>query len=365
MEQRPNRTLIQSLFLIILILSALFFTSGCSPTLATEVSRQVERMFPSVITNTPTPFQPRRPTLTPTVSPTPTLAPTPTPEPVRELLVWLDPALPADLRAQIHLPDDTRPVNTLEESNLQIGAIRGGPPVQSFWVYALVVPFPTIRDEASLAEIQRAWRGEAGEAFTGSLLVSSSTRAAFEAFWGPPGEGRLETLADSEILDSAWNTRSNWAIVPFEQIEPRWKVLRVDGLSPLDPDFNLSNYPLSIWFGVTGQVEALRLLDERLAPGSILFPAGNRDPEKLTTLVMTGVTALARATAYKMDTLGTTYPGRDIQDWLRNADLTHISNEVSFNPRCPLSDFYSTAMRSAAARSISNCSTSLARILSN
>ena len=64
----------------------------------------------------------------------------------------------------------------------------------------------------------------------------------------------------------------------------------------------------------------------------------------MTVLVMTGVTALARATGYKMDTIGTTYPGRDIHDWLRNADLTHISNEVSFNPDCPKANFMDTSM---------------------
>ena len=63
----------------------------------------------------------------------------------------------------------------------------------------------------------------------------------------------------------------------------------------------------------------------------------------MTVLVMTGVTALARATGYKMDTNGTTYPARDIRDWLRNADLTHISNEVSFNPDCPKANFMDTS----------------------
>ena len=74
-----------------------------------------------------------------------------------------------------------------------------------------------------------------------------------------------------------------------------------------------------------------------------LLPPGKPRPEQMTVLVMTGVTALARATGYKMDTLGTTYPGQDIRDWLLNADIAHISNEVSFNPDCPLANFLSTS----------------------
>ncbi len=68
-----------------------------------------------------------------------------------------------------------------------------------------------------------------------------------------------------------------------------------------------------------------------------LFP-GNRDPEKLTTLAMTGVTALVRATAWTMEVRGISYPARDIGEWLREADITHISNEVPFAVNCPPPD---------------------------
>jgi predicted nucleic acid-binding protein len=54
----------------------------------------------------------------------------------------------------------------------------------------------------------------------------------------------------------------------------------------------------------------------------------------LTVLAMTGVTALVRATASRMEAKGITYPARDIGDWLRQADVTHISNEVSFADAC-------------------------------
>jgi poly-gamma-glutamate capsule biosynthesis protein CapA/YwtB (metallophosphatase superfamily) len=65
------------------------------------------------------------------------------------------------------------------------------------------------------------------------------------------------------------------------------------------------------------------------------LPATNRDPARLTTVVMTGVTALVRATALVMNTKGIPYPGRDIRQWLAGADITHISNEVPFASDCP------------------------------
>ena len=50
---------------------------------------------------------------------------------------------------------------------------------------------------------------------------------------------------------------------------------------------------------------------------------------------MTGTTSLVRGTAYTMNIKGITYPGRDIQTWLTQADITHISNETSFDAGCP------------------------------
>jgi poly-gamma-glutamate synthesis protein (capsule biosynthesis protein) len=68
------------------------------------------------------------------------------------------------------------------------------------------------------------------------------------------------------------------------------------------------------------------------------IPASNFDPQKMTVVAMTGVTALVRATAYEMEKHGITYPAQDIREWLLNADITHISNEVPFASDCPYPD---------------------------
>jgi poly-gamma-glutamate synthesis protein (capsule biosynthesis protein) len=61
----------------------------------------------------------------------------------------------------------------------------------------------------------------------------------------------------------------------------------------------------------------------------------NRDTTKLTHVAMTGVTALVRATASQMENYGITWPGEEVADLLRSADIAHISNEVSFDADCP------------------------------
>ena len=61
----------------------------------------------------------------------------------------------------------------------------------------------------------------------------------------------------------------------------------------------------------------------------------NRDEQKMTTLVTTGVTALVRATAWDLERKGLTYAAEVIGPLLRGADLLHISNEVPFAEDCP------------------------------
>jgi poly-gamma-glutamate synthesis protein (capsule biosynthesis protein) len=55
-------------------------------------------------------------------------------------------------------------------------------------------------------------------------------------------------------------------------------------------------------------------------------------------LAMTGVTALVRGTADRMEKHGVLYPGEAIRSVLRAANLTHVSNEISFDADCPVPD---------------------------
>jgi poly-gamma-glutamate synthesis protein (capsule biosynthesis protein) len=84
---------------------------------------------------------------------------------------------------------------------------------------------------------------------------------------------------------------------------------------------------LSVTFVLQGSIS-----DDKQA--TIQLPESNRNPDKLTTIILTGVTALVRATAFTMEKKGVTYPGRDIQAIMRQADIAHISNEIPFFSRC-------------------------------
>jgi len=61
----------------------------------------------------------------------------------------------------------------------------------------------------------------------------------------------------------------------------------------------------------------------------------NLDSSKLTTVILTGVTALVRATAVGMDQRGVLVPAEYLAPIMQEADILHISNEVPFAQQCP------------------------------
>jgi poly-gamma-glutamate synthesis protein (capsule biosynthesis protein) len=192
------------------------------------------------------------------------------------------------------------------------------------WVYALVAQFPTLMDGVTSDELQLAWRqGTAPAPFNGRpLLIEDSTLRVFSEVWGEPAAGAVRVVPADQLLEIAWSEIPSWAIVPFEALEPKWKVLTVDGQSPIRKSFDPSVYPLTIFFGSP--------IFNPESPDS----SSNYDASKLTTVIMTGVTALVRATALTMEIKGTTYPGERIRDLMREADITHVSNEIPFFTGC-------------------------------
>jgi len=62
------------------------------------------------------------------------------------------------------------------------------------------------------------------------------------------------------------------------------------------------------------------------------------DPNKMTTILFSGVTALARRTREAINVNSVEWAAEGIQARVLRPDYFHISNEVSFAPRCPESD---------------------------
>jgi hypothetical protein len=262
---------------------------------------------------------------TPTASPmaiSAPMEPTATPEPPRHGL-WLDPSAPDNLIKAASGWDLPVAADAASAAvKVEIALPQPSDPNQVTWVYALVAPFPTIVDDISAYELRSAWSGTPSPHFGGPILMAASTLAAFKALWGEPAMGSVKVLPADKIQAMAWYDMPAWAIVPFEELNPQWKVLSVDGQSPIRKDFDITKYPLLAGFHLTA------------ADASYTLPATNRDADKMTTIILTGVTALVRATAKTMEVKGVLYPGQDIRGLMREADIAHVSNEIPFYTPC-------------------------------
>ena len=265
------------------------------------------------------------PTLTRAASP----SPEPTPAPAG---LWVDPNLPPAALAALKIPpgflrtDDPR------------GSLRlapGGQHPVSQWVYALVAPFPTVADGVSSSDLLRCWQGQPTGPFAGKpLWMDSGTRAVLTAVWGEPDSDSVQLVSSARLIESLWAAKSGWGIVPFEDLDPRLKVLEVNGISPVRRDFNLSQYALTIPLSIEGDSAASLL--QGTADGQPLLPSSNRLADRLSVVALTGTTAIIRGVAATIRNRGVLYPAKDILPWLRAADIVHVSSEAIFAQNCPL-----------------------------
>lgn len=285
------------------------------------------------------------PTATTDTLPIPaTLTPTPTAAP---LGLFISPALPESFREAVKIPSGWTASDSADSAavRLEIGSEN----VIGYWTLAIAAPFASIPDGLSGETLKKAWAGQETDLFKKSpILVSESTQALLAAWWGKPAQGAVMILPEDDLSGYAWEHRKEGicadpaytltlctpAILPFDSLDTSWKLLTVDGVSPLHKDFNPQSYALNVPISLkTEGVSEAEIA--QLNPEILRTAASNRDPTKLTIVDLTGVTAMGRATAWLMELYGVLYPGQDVRDLLRSADITHISNEVPFDPTCP------------------------------
>ncbi|HEY0251390.1 MAG TPA: CapA family protein, partial [Kofleriaceae bacterium] len=153
------------------------------------------------------------------------------------------------------------------------------------WRYALTSqPFEPVQD-ISFAELRAAYA-------EGRATARPEVAAALKL--GPPGAPRADA----------------WTIIPAHELAPDRAVITIDSVHPLAKHANL-----------VGTVCA-----KDAAP--------NLDPDRVTSLVMSGTTALTGRTAERIDSNGIADTIRFIRPFFTSADVVHVSNEVGFVKDC-------------------------------
>lgn len=159
-------------------------------------------------------------------------------------------------------------------------------------------------------------QGELLDVYAGLLdfdLILSESTAAGLIEHGVPLSTETTIVQDDELLTSLEADNTLYTLVAFDALSPALRVLSIDDAHPIM--FDRTTYPLIL---------------------STNDP--NFDAAQVGRAFYTGVTALTRNTAAQIDINGVDWAVSGILPLLSQADLLHISNEVSFAARCPASD---------------------------
>ncbi|MEZ4593579.1 MAG: CapA family protein [Chloroflexota bacterium] len=311
-----------------LYLVALFWLTACGGVglepLPTAVSPLTLPAPPTPIgLATPTGDLPPTPFLPANLPPTATNLPVLTETAVPPTTLSADPNVPHDLiRAAQLLAEQNSAFAWVAEGAADVRLTLDDGRHLADWVYVVAAPFATVQDEISLVEVQNRWQ-QGGAVFATNEV----------AVLGQPNPLITFSVDVAELSEKAWEERPSLIILPFGDLQPDLKLLRLDGISPLTADFDPAAYPLTVAVNVVGGETAVT---QFLAAWD--GPTTNWDASQLTRVALSGVTALTRATAFQMEIGGILTPGQAVGPVLQSADIAHVSNEVSFTPDCPYPD---------------------------
>lgn len=256
---------------------------------------------------------------------TPPLTTDTTPD-VQRWTVSANAGVPSTWQAAVEQLPDFTPIS--EKGDVQL-AIRQGE-IIAYATYALVVPLYSFTESATQDEVRQRWLAEVPQ-----LAGSTETLTAFSQIWGHSGAGVLAIDNPDQLADRVWAQDDVWGIVPLMGLSAEYKTLAIDGQSPLDPKMDANTYLLRLPIGaVSKDGQAVAQLQKTWQPAAFEW-----QPERFTRVAMTGVTALVRATAFRMEQNGILWPGEEVREVLNSADIAHLSNEVAFVKDCPYPSF--------------------------
>lgn len=244
---------------------------------------------------------------------TPSVALKPTAVPINEVRFFISGEVPTGLRDGITLPSGVNVVTEKDLANVVLEKV----PVKkrtvpfSKWQYVFATAFP------------RLSANPATECLT--LFSTSNTMLAFsERILQTLNCKEVEETVEVDLLSRVQAEDKSYALLPFEAVNPKWQIK--DWQAFPNPD-------LSISFGLSGDSDAIQAL---VSNKDFYLPSTNFDPENLISVILTGTTALTRGTGQLMDEKGTLYPAEKVGSLLSSADITHISNEISFKDDCEM-----------------------------
>ncbi len=149
----------------------------------------------------------------------------------------------------------------------------------------------------------------------------------------------IETNNAKDLLNKLKMSESTPALVDIKNLTPQFKLLTYNNHYFLDSKIPIQGAIIIYWNIIpqTSKYKKYAIAIKNIASKNISLQKyiTNFDSKNISSVIQTGVTAISRGLAYKIESMHDyTYPARKIRNILLNADITHTSNEVSFVPGC-------------------------------
>ena len=226
----------------------------------------------------------------------------------------------------------TQSETVLEKADLTLDAEASADAILA-WEHVLVPVdrMSSVLTGITLQELRGVWTGASTTKNFATIYPDETIVADLDALLGAH-RAAVKPKPESALADSVWGDRMGLGIVPFEDLNVRLRAIPVDGNSPTDNRFRAAEWPLTAQAWLAPVTERGQSAVAAVAKS---LPITNRDPGKLTTLIMTGVTAMGRKSAAAIEKSGDYgFLARQVGPELAAADLTIISNEIPFVEGC-------------------------------
>ncbi len=194
-------------------------------------------------------------------------------------------------------------------------------------VFVPVTHFSTLINQISLAELKQIFQSSSNHSQFNQAYLLTDQQTAVENLIG-------ETLR-AQVVDQITNLidaiqPNQIALIPFDQLSPKLKVLTLDNTNILNKSVANSDWPLTVEYYLIGSNtdQLINLLHQKIGDS-------NRQTDKISTLVMTGVTAISRGVEYEITKRNDPiFPARGVMDTLKTADITHVDSENPLFDSC-------------------------------
>jgi len=263
-------------------------------------------------------------------------------EEITTISLWISNLIPEYISTEVRYElskvfDEIIIADEKDNSDVWVEIDISGKESEIRWVLVPVVSFFRSFDDITYENIKEFWGGNkevlnyiSVDDSEPELIVTEEVFKVLEKIFGKSGNENIKIESREELSLNIENNNS-LSIVPFNDIEKKYKVLNLDNMSVFDKDLDTASYPLALTVSVESNNPDF---ESKIAESFSEVSITNRDMEKLASVIMTGVTAIVRQVARKIESDGVLSPGEEIAEVLKDADITHISNELPFVEGC-------------------------------